>query len=255
MQGATSYSKQENEVIEALNARYPVTIGEGGAQSWKTPFGVTFADPFYLGDTLCASVRNWVFFYDAEGSSLMGIEGSHFAPLDVKQFKGGFLNTFNILEDILPHLDTKEKGYKVYDKSLAIKKIELVLGVEARLHYMHFGAWQILLMNFMSCVSNPFGMGAVLFALGGVEEDSFEVRVFKDENGRPSTTNEMHIDKLLALLESKNLNPLTTICRGCGIVSPRKSFLVCSRCKKAYFCDEVCQKFDWKEHNHKAVCK
>jgi hypothetical protein len=41
-------------------------------------------------------------------------------------------------------------------------------------------------------------------------------------------------------------------CNSCGLPSEKSKLLLCSRCKRLYYCDKECQKRDWKKH--KRVC-
>ena len=34
---------------------------------------------------------------------------------------------------------------------------------------------------------------------------------------------------------------------------PQKSLMVCSNCKKAYYCSRECQREDWKSHKHYCI--
>jgi hypothetical protein len=52
------------EVAQNLDARYP-RLSDG---RWETPFGISFAEPVYIGDKY--AFFDWVFIYDEEGSAL-----------------------------------------------------------------------------------------------------------------------------------------------------------------------------------------
>jgi hypothetical protein len=41
----------------------------------------------------------------------------------------------------------------------------------------------------------------------------------------------------------------------CGEIDERKYFSRCSRCNAAYYCDDECQKADWRQGGHRGVCR
>jgi len=44
------------------------------------------------------------------------------------------------------------------------------------------------------------------------------------------------------------------ICKQCDAVSSEEEFLACSQCKQARYCSVACQRIDWTEGGHKAIC-
>lgn len=44
------------------------------------------------------------------------------------------------------------------------------------------------------------------------------------------------------------------ICKQCDAVSSEEEFSACSQCKQARYCSTECQRLDWTDGGHKAVC-
>ena len=74
----------------------------------------------------------------------------------------------------------------------------------------------------------------------------------------------LHNELIDFVTEGKHVAPHSVqlyeyVCSGCGkagdSVSKGGVMLLCSRCKEAAYCSKECQKKDWKEGDHKSVCK
>ncbi len=232
-----------DKLKECLNQRY--TSVEDG-KKWNTPYGISFGVPDYTGYKGCPNL--WYLFYDKEISAMVAND-----CIQINGLKSIQMDNDEILY-LVTQLDKKETSFSVATKPDAVVTLESIYGVEAKFHNMLYLHWHINVPKVASFINNPFDMKQesatpFLFSASATGESQFEV-FFDKDHGKMEFAD---ITDVLPELRRRGLVPAAKFCRGCGVISPLKPLLKCSRCKKAYYCDKECQTEDWSP-NHKAKC-
>lgn len=222
------------EVAQNLDARYP-RLSDG---RWETPFGISFAEPVFLGEKY--SFFDWVFIYNEEGSALS--YGQQIKKANNR--KGGWLQKQEVMH-LIRHFDTQRDGFSVYTKSEALETLESLYEVKASLHPMGVLQW-VIKIPWFTCVNNPFD---TCHAYAGSDSD-FEVFF----PGEKDSLEYVYIDQLLILLRDRGLIPIPLVCKSCGVISLTKPLRRCTRCRVTFYCNKECQTNDWLP-NHRAICK
>lgn len=226
------------EVAQHLDERYP-RLPDG---RWETPFGISFAEPIYMGEKYVNF--DWVFVYDAEGSA----QSNGMKIKKANNQRGGWIERQEVMH-LVSHFDTKEAGFSIYAKSAAIETLESLYEVKAKLHHVGAIQWNIKTPWF-SCTNNPFD---TCHAYAGSDSD-FEVFFYGDAYEGQDPLEYVHIDKLLVIFSDRGLIPLHMVCQSCRVISLTTPLRKCTRCKVTFYCSKECQTKDWLP-NHKAICK